>query len=404
MSFFDVILLDIIFILFPIICVLIVKSNIDGANSLEKELLVDIANFSSLFLIIKYSDNSAYSVLLANMPFIISILYNRKNATLIIAFVLVFFNILHGFNYIFAFSEYLLYIVLFLLLYKKQFAYNILILAFTFIKGVFLTIFEYYVLGNNSFLDLMRVFICLTIFYIIGVLLINIIDIIAKTVSFNMTLKELEKEKNLKESLFKITHEVKNPIAVCKGYLTMMDYSDMEKVQKYNDIIEEELNRTLDIMNNFSQYTKIEVNLDIMDLSYLLEEVVKNFRYVISSRNIKISYKMNDEIYINGDYSRLKQVFVNLVKNSVEAIGKNGVIDISVRRTRKHVIVVVHDTGHGISSDELSKIDELFYSSKEKGCGIGVSLSKEIIKLHNGTLKYKSVLGEYTDTIIQLPV
>ena len=61
------------------------------------------------------------------------------------------------------------------------------------------------------------------------------------------------------------------------------------------------------------------------------------------------------------------------------------------------------DNGPGIKEEELEKIDELFYSSKDKGCGIGVSLSKEIIRLHNGEMKYKSRYGEYTEVIIKLP-
>ena len=405
MSFFDVLILGIILILFPIICVFIAKAYIKNTCNIDKDFLIDVANFSSFFLLLKYCDfSSPYSVLLINMPFVISVIHNRKAAGIILAIILMVFNGYLGFNIIFVISEYLIYIVLFLLLYKKGVSSCLILNTFIFIKGVFLTIYNYYILGNNNIFSLLEVFICLIVFYLIGVIIISIIDITNKTVSLNQTLKELKKEKNLKNSLFKITHEVKNPIAVCKGYLSMMDYNDINKVKRYNEIILSELNRTLDIMDNFSEYTKIKVNLDLMDLDYLISDTVDGLKMLFASNNIKVNYDSCDEIFINGDYSRLKQVLINVLKNSVEAISDSGMIDISLKTNKKYAVISIRDNGCGMTNEELTKIDQLFYSSKQKGCGIGVSLSKEIINLHNGTIKYKSVPNEYTEVIIRLPI
>ena len=219
----------------------------------------------------------------------------------------------------------------------------------------------------------------------------------------NQTLKELEKEKNLKNSLFKITHEVKNPIAVCKGYLSMMDYNNIEKVKKYNEIILSEIDRTLDIMDNFSEYTKINVDLDLMDLDELISDTITGLKPIFKESNIEINYNYDDEIFINGDYKRLKQVLINTLKNSVEAIKGEGLITLKIRKTKKFVYLYIRDNGSGMTKEELDKIGELFYSSKQKGCGVGVTLSKEIVKLHGGELTYKSVFGEYTEAIIKLP-
>ena len=300
-------------------------------------------------------------------------------------------------------GEYFLYLIIFVFLFTKGVAISTILLTFVSIKGVFLTIYEYYVKGNNEIVTLLEIFICLVLFYLIGILVVNISSLIEKTVTLNQSLKELEKEKNLKNALFKITHEVKNPIAVCKGYLQMMDYSDIKKVKKYNDIILSELNRTLDIMDNFSQYTKIKVNLDIMDLDYLITDTIDSMSSIFRNKNIKVNYEENDEIFILGDYFRLKQVFINVLKNSAEAVDNGGVIDINLKKLKKYIAISIKDNGCGISEDDLNKISELFYSSKEKGCGLGVNLSKEIISLHKGTIKYNSVLGEFTEVIIKLP-
>ena len=405
MSFFDILILDIILILFPVICILIIKANSMNNNKVNNEILIDIANLTSLFLLIKYCDiNNAYMVLLVNMPFIISILHNRKYASIIIAIALIAFNISAGSNPIFSIGEYLIYLIIFVLLYKKGISVSIILVTFVSIKGVFLTIYEYYILHHTKVLTLIEIFICLVSFYLIGILVINIIDMIDKTVTLNQSLKELEKEKALKNSLFKITHEIKNPIAVCKGYLQMMDYSDIEKVKKYNSIIKSELNRTLDIMDNFSEYTKIKINLDIMDLDYLITDTIDSMSSIFKSRNITVNYQEHDEIFINGDYFRLKQVLINILKNSAEAIESKGIINIKLRNTKKYVSISIKDNGPGMSEEELKRISELFYSSKEKGCGIGVTLSKEIISLHKGMIKYNSVIGKYTEAIIKLPL
>ncbi|MBQ6546788.1 MAG: HAMP domain-containing histidine kinase [Bacilli bacterium] len=405
MSFFDTIVLDIILTLFPIICVLIIKANLINKSKISTKVLIDIANFTSLFLLIKYCDkNNAYMILLVNMPFVISILHNRKIASIIILIALIIFNAYLGINLSFIIGEYIVYLITFIILNKKKVSINSVLLSFISIKGFFLTIYEYYILSNSNFLTIIKVFVSLTIFYLIGLLIINIINMVNNTMNLNQSLKQLEKEKELKNGLFKITHETKNPIAVCKGYLQMMEYSDLNKVKKYNTIIESELNRALDIMDNFSEYTKIKINPDIMDLDYLLTETIKSMSSIFKHKNIDVNYENIDEVFINGDYERLKQVFINILKNSSEAISNKGFIGITLKTNKKYAIVEIKDNGCGMSEEELKKMSQLFYSSKEKGCGIGVALSKEIISLHRGSLRYKSVVGEYTKAIIKLPL
>ena len=91
-------------------------------------------------------------------------------------------------------------------------------------------------------------------------------------------LTELEKDKNIKNSLFKITHEVKNPIAVCKGYLEMIDINNKEKTSKYIKIINQEIDRSLDIMTDFMEFSKIKIKKEIMDINILLENIKEEFK------------------------------------------------------------------------------------------------------------------------------
>lgn len=401
MSFFDVLILDTVLILCPFGLLFVLK--LKNITKLEETYILDIVLLLVLFLLLKYSNYaSSYGLILINMPLIISYLKGRNITSIILSIVIVLFHFAIGFNLIIVLMEYIIYLIIFIINKKDE---NSLFLIFLFIKGVFLTISYYYILGNNSFYDLIQIFISLIVFYIIGYTLIKILNITEEMISFNKVIKELEKEKRLKDSLFKITHEVKNPIAVCKGYLTMMDYDDIDKVKKYNNIIKGELDRTLDIMDNFSSYTKIKVNLDIMDFNYLVKDTVDSMKFYLKDNNIELDYKYDDEeIFIKGDYERLKQVIVNIMKNSSEAIKGKGLIKINVKKNKKSVSLSIKDNGSGISKEELAKIGDLFYSSKDKGCGIGVPISKEIIRLHEGTIKYSSKEGEYTKVTIKLPI
>ena len=404
MSFFDAVILDVIFILFPSIVILILEANYKNFGEISKKYLIDIGNFVALFFLITYGNyENTYEIILLNIPFIISILYKRRLASIVIAIIMVFIYYTNGYHISIKIIEYLIYLIIFFIFAIRNKSYSFVISVFLFIEGVCITIEEVYILGNNDIFTLAKIFLSLVIFYLVSMLIIIIIDMVRDTISLNQTLKELEREKNLKNALFKITHEVKNPIAVCKGYLSMMDYDNIDKVKKYNEIIENELNRTLDIMDNFSRYTKIKVDKDIMDLDSLIREVISNMSSVFEAYKVEVVYDYDDELFINGDYGRLKQVLVNVLKNSCEAIKREGRININLSVDNKNIYLNIRDNGCGMSPEELESVDQLFFTSKDKGCGIGVSIAKEIIRLHDGELEYDSVLNEFTEVKIKFP-
>lgn len=406
MSFFSILILSIIFILFPIVFILILKTYNIFFNKICNEYLIDLACFIGFLLLIKYCNyTKTYELLIANIPFLILIINRRRLSSYLMAFLLIMFNYSHDYNLYLVTIEYILYLFIFFILDKKYKSYSLYLTTFLFIKGFSLTIENYYIIGNNTIAILVKIFIDLIIFYLISIVIINLTELMKNTISLNNIIRTLEKEKNLKNALFKITHEVKNPIAVCKGYLDMMDYEDKIKTEKYNKIISQELDRTLDILNNFSSYNKISISLDIIDLNILLEDVIKLTKPILKPKNINLNYiNEYEEIYINGDYERLKQVLINILKNSIEASKINGNIKISVTKTKKYVTINIKDNGIGIKKEDLDKIGDLFYTSKNKGTGLGVSLSKEIIKLHEGSMKYDSKYKEYTLVTIKLPI
>ena len=273
------------------------------------------------------------------------------------------------------------------------------------VQGFFLS-FEYFFVGNliNSWIIIKLLIIILLIYFVIilSIYLLKLADTITTLYS---EIKTLEKENKIKESLFKITHEVKNPIAVCKGYLDMLDLNNQDKINRYIPIIREEIERCLNIMTDFMQFSKIKLNKELVDINLLLDDIYDNFKLINKFKNITLEYYESEkEIYIEGDYNRLKQVLINLIKNSAESITKKGKIVIKTKSDTTNFEIFVIDDGCGMSKETLNKIKDIFYTTKEKGSGIGVSLSNEIIKAHGGNLDYSSELGKGTSVKITLPI
>ena len=203
-----------------------------------------------------------------------------------------------------------------------------------------------------------------------------------KILKLHMTMKNLEKEKQIQMSLFQITHEIKNPIAVCKGYLDMFDVTNKEHSKKYIPILKEEI-----------------------DINLLLEEIISSLEPLFKEKKIEVKSNItDDEIYINGDYNRLKQVFINLIKNSVEAMinDRKHILKIDVIEAEEDVKIEVIDNGIGIEKENLKKMKNAFFSTKQNGTGLGVYLSNEIIKAHNGKISYESNLNE-TVALVKIP-
>lgn len=405
MLFFDSLIIYLIFLLFPILLYLIFLTYTKITNKKESELLFDLCLLSSVYLIIKYYIYfpDKMFLLLVNIPLVIGIIRKRYLLSFILSiFIAFYYYKLFDFNIYFVFSEYFFYFLYFYIFNKKHKKDNSvkIINNFTFLKGIVLSYEIFYIVPNNSniIFVIINLFLLLIIFYVICYLVVKLMEKAEKILSLNKVLNELQHEKELKNSLFKITHEIKNPIAVCKGYVDMFDKKDINKCERYNEIIKNELNRTLIIMDDFMNYTKIKVKLDIIDINMLLSEVLESFSLIFKINNVDLINKVtDDEIYINGDYDRLKQVFINLIKNGIESFdGKNGKLEIKSKENNKEVIISIIDNGCGMDEEVFKNINKMFYTTKKNGTGIGLPLSNEIIKLHNGRINFYSKKGEGT--------
>jgi two-component system sporulation sensor kinase A len=219
-------------------------------------------------------------------------------------------------------------------------------------------------------------------------------------IDYHIEYNDLKKENEIRRSLFKISHEIKNPLAVIKAYVDIFDYNNIEKNKKYIKIISGEIDKMLLLLQDFLLVNKDNINFDIMDINLLLEDLVST---LYDLHKLKVELNIDDEeIYINGDYNRLTQVITNMVKNSYEANASE--VEIKSYLKQHNVIIEVIDNGEGISKNISDKIFEPFFTTKKDGTGLGVPLSSEIVEAHGGTLVYLDNKNKGTIAKISLPI
>ncbi len=408
MEIFDNIILNIIVISLPITIYLLYLAYTKTFNCQENELLKIVTIFSILYLIVKYGKPLYQNLplIIINVPLILAYIKKSKISIIITSIIAVvyYYNFYQNLIGIIIF-EYILYFIITLKTLKTQKIY-LFILIFSIIKTVNSIILFIY--SNNISLHyIVEILIEGLFLYITMTSIYYFLSKTEEVLKLHMNIKEIKQNEQIHTSLFQITHEIKNPIAVCKGYLDMFDKDNPKHFQKYIPILKEEINRTLLLLEDFLAMNKVKINKDIIDINLLIEEVIQNINMLCKKNNIKLTSKLiDDDIYINADYNRLTQVFINILKNSVEAIPKNkeGIISINEKLKNNQIIITIKDNGEGMNKEVLDKIKEPFYTTKSKGTGLGVSLSNQIIKAHEGALNYESKEKEYTKVIITLPV
>lgn len=401
------IILNMILITFPILIYFVLVSYNEEIK-IKKDTLLTITLITSLYLCLKYVQDEVNTkiLLFCNIPIVIAYMKNKP----VLGVLLSVANILYShfileIDILITIIKYISYLVLYLCAKKKKLSNSSFILSVAVIQAFFLS-FEYFFKDIKVSLEnLLMLLMIIFIYYFLAFSILYLFRIIDKLESLNETIKILEKDKTIKDALFKLTHEIKNPLAVCKGYLDMIDINKQEKAEKYISIMKQEVDRSLNIISDFVEYNKIKIKKEQIDLNCLLDDVYDSFKILVNNKKVKLEYKDRDdeEIYFEGDYERLKQVLVNLLKNALEATEENGRIEIYSNIYKKHLEIIIKDNGIGMSKETLEKIKEMFYTTKQNGTGLGVALSNEIIKSHNGELIFESETNKGTTATIRLP-
>lgn len=203
-----------------------------------------------------------------------------------------------------------------------------------------------------------------------------------------------------------VAHEIKNPLTSMKGYTEylQLDEQDPNRLE-YLDIIMDEIDRVNQIVEEFLVLAKPQsVQLETKNIIPIIQNVLLLMEFDARKKNITFYFESDhDLILVRCDENRLKQVFLNFVKNGMEAMPKGGNIKVITELREGEVQISVEDTGVGISPERLKKLGEPFYTTKKKGNGLGLMVSFKIIEGHKGRVIVESEVDKGTTFNIVLP-
>ncbi|NNG07748.1 MAG: PAS domain S-box protein, partial [Desulfobacteraceae bacterium] len=203
-----------------------------------------------------------------------------------------------------------------------------------------------------------------------------------------------------------VAHEIKNPLMIIGGFSNQIgqrleDEKDLQKLE----MILDEVRRLEGLVANLGDFTK-EYRLvkRHADINSVLADVLEIMSGVCSPEKYEFKKFLSSEVAeINCDPDKLKQVFINVISNGLEAMTDGGTISISTETLPDGIEVRIVDQGSGIPEEDLEHIFEPFYTTRERGSGLGLSISYKIVEAHGGEIWADSSPGEGASFIIQLP-
>ncbi|WJV30164.1 ATP-binding protein [Rossellomorea sp. AcN35-11] len=205
-----------------------------------------------------------------------------------------------------------------------------------------------------------------------------------------------------------VAHEIRNPLTSLKGFIQLMKTSNRINHDQL-DIMLSEVDR-IDLISGEMLILgkQQEVHFCHEELDALLRQVLVLMEVQANLDDVSIQYENTSEktLYVLGEANQLKQVFINIIKNAVESIpdSRVGKVSITLENRGEVACIIVTDNGVGMEPERIKHLGEPFYSTKEKGTGLGLAVCHKIIARHNGQIHFKSEKEKGTAVEISLPI
>jgi len=218
----------------------------------------------------------------------------------------------------------------------------------------------------------------------------------------------------------KLAHEIKNPLTPIQltidnlksKYKKYIDISDKEKYDKNLNVILSQIKQIENLVNEFSDFARMPKPMfSFNNLIELINSNIELLRKTDQTIDINLIFSKNDDLNLSCDNEQISRVIFNLIKNSIESIQEKALkigsfdkkISLEIKRINNYIAINIFDNGIGFSKKITKEIIKPYYTTKEKGSGLGLSIVNKIINDHNGTIEFKSdSLG--TNIILKLPI
>ncbi|GAG26110.1 unnamed protein product [marine sediment metagenome] len=222
--------------------------------------------------------------------------------------------------------------------------------------------------------------------------------------------REAEEEKREKERFREISaftsgvaHEIKNPLNRLSLLFELLRKKVSPDLTTNVSLGKKEVHEISRIVDQFSTFQKpLKLRKEKFFLENLMKDIRSSLLKEIDQSMVKIHYSQTGPVLLRGDKGLISQVFVNLLKNSLEATAA-GDITIQAKQHKNTAFISIRDSGQGMSEEDKNRIFDPYFSKKENGMGIGLYLTKKIIEAHGGQIQAKSEPGHGTTIFFHIP-
>ena len=307
------------------------------------------------------------------------------------------------------------------IIFRKTLIYSILATIITllyfgivlFVENVFRVYYGY----KSFFLS----FLVITFFLLLLQPLKNIVQRFLDKYFFHGTIEQIDEENiKLREEIQKsekmkaiatlaagMAHEIKNPLTSIKTFTEYIDQKqdNPEFLNKFKQIVGDEVDKINFIVKQLLEFSKpVELKLQDTNVNDLLDQTLDLLNNEFLKRNIQINKSYSNLLDTKVDPSQIKQVFLNISLNAIDSMKNGGILNVVTKNNQDKISITVKDTGTGIKKEDLKHIFDPFFSKKDEGTGLGLSVVHGIIEKHNGNIKANSTVGEGTTFEIILPL
>jgi len=232
-------------------------------------------------------------------------------------------------------------------------------------------------------------------------------ELVRRMERLEQEVRQAEKLKAVSTLAAGLAHEIKNPLTSIKTFTTYLleKGTDPEFQRKFQRIVTHEVDKIDHIVHQLLDFAKpAPPKLEAVQTSRLLDETLDFLSNDCLKRRIAVERRYGSEVTIQGDSQQLRQVFLNLFLNSLEAMdGTGGTLSVATARKGSHLAVTIADTGPGIPKEHLPHLFDPFFTTKPRGTGLGLAVVQGIIQEHRGTITIDSHPGEGTRVRIEFP-
>ncbi|SFJ36228.1 two-component system, sporulation sensor kinase A [Paenibacillus sp. UNC496MF] len=203
-----------------------------------------------------------------------------------------------------------------------------------------------------------------------------------------------------------IAHEIRNPLTSLRGFVQLYRKEDLEGTKKpRNDVMLAEIDRINEIVSELLVLAKPSNEVyELRDVASIFNHVTRLFEGQANLYNVQIKKELDPDIPLILCQSSINQVFINVLKNAIESMPAGGEVTITAKRTHDHLTIRIQDAGYGIPQEEITKIGNPFYTTKETGTGLGLMVSMRIVQNHRGTMRIESKVEKGTVVEVVLPI